>query len=197
MIHPHTALRFIDRGIGHGVVATRPIPRGTVTWVLDPLDQVLTAERIAALPSAMHFDRERHTFIRADGFAILPWDLTQFVNHCCEPNSLSTAEGFEIAVRDIVIGEQLSNDYANLGLRPTERLPCECGAFTCRGLVVPADQLRLNARWEKEIAAALEEAPHVPQPLSGLLTTGQRERIRAARRPTHHDTVVRYRFKVG
>ena len=41
MIHPDTELRFINREIGFGVVATRLIRRGTIIWVRDELDQVL------------------------------------------------------------------------------------------------------------------------------------------------------------
>ena len=38
-----------DTRIGWGVFATKPIPRGTITWALDALDQRFTDEQIAAL----------------------------------------------------------------------------------------------------------------------------------------------------
>ena len=44
MIHPDTELQFINNDIGHGVVATKFIPAGTITWVLDKLDRTFTKE---------------------------------------------------------------------------------------------------------------------------------------------------------
>ena len=49
MIHPHTELQFINETIGYGVFATRLIPKGTITWVLDPLDQRFDEAYITAL----------------------------------------------------------------------------------------------------------------------------------------------------
>jgi len=37
MIHPHTELRFISEQVGHGVLATQIIPRGTMVYVKDRL----------------------------------------------------------------------------------------------------------------------------------------------------------------
>jgi hypothetical protein len=34
VIHPATERRFLDSEPGYGVFATRPIPRGTIVWVL-------------------------------------------------------------------------------------------------------------------------------------------------------------------
>ena len=44
MIHPHTELRFINEQMGFGVFATQFIPKGTIIWALDELDQILEAE---------------------------------------------------------------------------------------------------------------------------------------------------------
>ena len=46
MIHPDTEVRRVDDVVGVGVFATALIPRGTLTWALDPLDQLLTPERL-------------------------------------------------------------------------------------------------------------------------------------------------------
>jgi len=42
MMHPHTKVQFISDEVGHGVVATAFIPKGTITWVQDPLDRVFS-----------------------------------------------------------------------------------------------------------------------------------------------------------
>ena len=75
MIHPHTELRFINAEIGFGVIATRFIPRGTVTWVRDELDQVIPAGRLAGLPPPYRELLDRYTFRDAAGRHILCWDL--------------------------------------------------------------------------------------------------------------------------
>ncbi|MDQ4141369.1 MAG: SET domain-containing protein-lysine N-methyltransferase, partial [Bacteroidota bacterium] len=49
MIHPHTQLQFISAEKGYGVVATQFIPKGTITWAFDPLDQVFTPEKVMQL----------------------------------------------------------------------------------------------------------------------------------------------------
>ena len=46
MIHPSTELKYVSPEIGIGVVATEFIPKGTITWALDPLDQVFPPEEI-------------------------------------------------------------------------------------------------------------------------------------------------------
>jgi hypothetical protein len=46
MLHPQTKLGFINDVIGHGVVATHFIPKGTVTWVLDDLDMEFPPEEV-------------------------------------------------------------------------------------------------------------------------------------------------------
>ena len=67
MIHPDTELRWIDQKIGYGVVATRLIPRGTVTWVLDDLDRRLTSSEIAQLPPMLGPLLTRYGYLDAEG----------------------------------------------------------------------------------------------------------------------------------
>ena len=47
MIHPDTEVKFIDDEKGWGLFATRFIPRGTITWCLDPLDREISPEEMA------------------------------------------------------------------------------------------------------------------------------------------------------
>ncbi|MEQ8712528.1 MAG: hypothetical protein RIC80_05905 [Cyclobacteriaceae bacterium] len=56
MIHPNAELRFISQAIGYGVFATVDIPEGTITYVKDSLEMVISptdylmhAEPIAVL----------------------------------------------------------------------------------------------------------------------------------------------------
>ena len=65
MIHPDTELRFVNPEIGYGVFATRLIPRGTMTWVRDRLDQAYTPEAVSQLPAAYHDIVLKYSFIDA------------------------------------------------------------------------------------------------------------------------------------
>lgn len=177
MIHPDTELRPVSPTIGLGVFATRRLPRGTITWVGDALDRRMSAEAAAALPPLLAAQLERYTWRAADGDLVLAWDLARFVNHCCAPNCLTTRFGFEIAVRDIEAGDELSNDYADLGLAPDERFACACGHPACRGRVGPEDATPLRSRWARLVEAALAELPRVAQPLAPLLSREMAEAL--------------------
>jgi hypothetical protein len=47
---PGLERRFISATVGHGVCTTRPIPRGMIVWVLDPLDRRISKSEYASLP---------------------------------------------------------------------------------------------------------------------------------------------------
>ena len=49
MMHPDTELRFINDSIGYGVFATKLIPKGSITWILDDLDQMFNESHLASL----------------------------------------------------------------------------------------------------------------------------------------------------
>ena len=169
MIHPHAELAMVSPEIGLGLVARQFIPRGTLTWVHDPLDQVLPADFVARLPPLFAQLTVRFAYRNVRGDYVLAWDDTRFMNHSCQHNCALTPFGFEIAIADILPGEQLSNDYAMLNLEPDERLVCQCGLPPCRGLIGPADRASREAGWRAEIRTALACAGAVDQALQELL----------------------------
>ena len=95
MIHPYTELGFANPQIGLGVFATRVIPKGTITWVRDRLDQALTPAAIAQLPTAYHDIILKYSFIDGGGRFVLCWDHARFVNHSCNPTCRSAGYDFE------------------------------------------------------------------------------------------------------
>lgn len=163
MIHPHTQLSFISDEIGWGVVATRAIPRGTITWALDDFDRVMTRAEVAALPPHYRSIVDRYAYLAPDGTWVLCWDFGRFVNHSCEPTSRSLGANVEIALRDIVPGDQLTSDYGELNL--TEQLACGCGAGRCRGTIGRDDALKLWREWDRAIQDALPWVRGAEQPL--------------------------------
>jgi hypothetical protein len=154
--------------MGYGLFATRTIPRGTVTWVGDPLDQVLAPERYAALPAMLRGLAFKYSYLNGRSERILCWDHGRFVNHSCAATCLSPGFDFEIATHDIAAGDEITDDYGTLNLE--EPFPCLCGAPNCRGSVHPDDPVRHAAEWDALTAAAFPLIHEVEQPLWELVS---------------------------
>ena len=167
MIHPDSELRFVSPAIGYGLFATRPIPRGSITWVGDPLDQIISAEKLKTLPESLAGLAHRYSYVNGRGERILCWDHGRFVNHSCAATCLSPGFDFEIAVRDIAAGEEITDDYGTLNL--DEPFRCLCGAPWCRGQVLPDDPVRHAVEWDLRLAGAFPEIARVAQPLWDLV----------------------------
>ncbi|MGQ9598068.1 MAG: SET domain-containing protein [Anaerolineae bacterium] len=163
MIHPHTRLVWINSEIGYGVFTTAFIPRGTIVYVEDALDiRIGPDSPLLSDPRYMELIA-RYSTRDARGNRWLSWDIGKYVNHCCHYNCLDTAYGFEIAVRDIQAGEEITDDY---GLFNLEQDLVLCGhCEDCRRVVRPDDFDRRVARWDQEIKEALKAFHQVPQPL--------------------------------
>lgn len=166
MIHPHTELRYINDAIGVGVFTTRPIPRGTVVWVRDPLDRELRPHELDRLPPALLERASKYCYRNSHGHHFLCWDHTRYVNHSFTPNCITTPYQLEVAVRDIAENEQLTNDYGTLNI--TE--PFE--AFDeghHRIVVYPDDLEKYHAEWDARLAEAFPHVGRVDQPLRFLI----------------------------
>lgn len=166
MIHPDTELRFISERIGYGVVAKKMIPKGTITWVQDSLDQIVDPIAEAGLSVPMRKWLDRYSFTNHDGNKVLCWDLAKYVNHSFRPSCMSTAYDFEIAVRDILPGEQLTDDYGYLNVEEPFEAEDE---QTDRKVVMPDDLLRHHEQWDALIQLHLHHIANVRQPLQMYL----------------------------
>ncbi|HEX8563786.1 MAG TPA: SET domain-containing protein [Flavobacterium sp.] len=162
MIHPDTELRFISDAIGYGVVAKKLIPKGTITWVQDELDRVFTAEDEAKLSPLIRTHFETYCFTNNKGEKVLCWDNAKFVNHSFNSSCMSTAYDFEIAVRDIQPGEQLTDDYGYLNVE--EPFEAVDEGFD-RKVVYPDDILRYYPQWDAAITENLPLINRLDQPL--------------------------------
>jgi hypothetical protein len=167
MIHPHTELRFISEEIGYGAVATRFIPRGTITWVRDAFDQKFTTAQVERMEPLYRDIVAKYCFVDAKGDFILCWDLARYVNHSCTPTCLSAGYDFELAIRDIHPGEELTDDYGSLNLEYD--FACRCGTAACRGTILPGDLLRYADAWDQLVADPFRLIPTVSQPLWHLV----------------------------
>lgn len=193
VIHPHTELRFIRPEIGWGVVATRRIPKGTVTWVLDPLDHIFEPHEVASLDAVWRRQLETYAYRDPKGRHVLCWDHARFVNHSFRSNCLSTAYDFELAVRDIEIGEELTDDYGYLNVsEPFECLP-ERGVR--RTMVLPDDPSRHHRHWDRKLRSAFRLFDLVEQPLAQMLPAPTLDlACRIARREARMASIRRLQF---
>ena len=166
MIHPITELKFISNEIGYGVVAREFIPKGTITWALDKLDREFTPTEIQSLDSIYQDILDFYAFRNNNGNFVLCWDNGRYVNHSFNSNCLSTAYDFEIAIRDIQPGEQLTDDYGYLNI-PAPFRGIDEG--TKRKVVYPNDLVKYHKVWDKKIEKAFPLIIKVNQPLRKLI----------------------------
>ena len=166
MIHPKTELRFISKEVGYGVFATDFIPAGTITWVMDKLDREFRPEEFFAMDLVYQNIIDTYTFRNNIGNYILCWDHGRFVNHSFNSNCLTTAYDFEIAIRDILPGEQLTDDYGYLNIKDPFTAEDE---GTERKIVYPDDLVRYYKVWDEQILKVFGKINAYEQPLRVLI----------------------------
>ncbi|MCP5538239.1 MAG: SET domain-containing protein [Akkermansiaceae bacterium] len=163
MIHPSTELRLVDAVIGYGVFATKYIPRGTVIYAQDALELRVLPDAFSELNAECKSMVDKYSFIDPRGARVLSWDFAKYVNHRCECNTMSTGWGFEIAIHDILEGDEITDDYGLFNLEYD--MEVSCGCTNCRGVVRGSDVDTYYREWDRKIRRALLNFNHVEQPL--------------------------------
>ena len=166
MIHPYTEIKHISPEVGYGVVAKKFIPMGTITWVLDKFDREFTLNEYNSLEPIYKDILETYAYKNNKGNLVLCWDNGRFVNHSFNSNCLTTAYNFEIAIRDIHPGEQLTDDYGYLNIDKPFR---GINEGTRRKIVYPDDLPKYYKTWDKKLLKAFKYILKVDQPLRKLL----------------------------
>jgi len=154
MIHPSTVLKFIDEQKGYGVFATEFIPKGTITYVKDPLEIEISMEHYNTLDKTMQEQVEKYSYIDERGTRIISWDFAKYVNHCCNCNTMSTGYGFEIAIRDIFPGEELTDEYGLFNL--TQEMTLCCSEKNCRQILKPEDFDVSGPVWDHKVKPVID-----------------------------------------
>ncbi len=176
MIHPNTEVRFIDANKGYGLFAARLIPCGTVTWIFDPLDREIQPEELAGYDVLYQEILLKYSFRNKKGNYIFCWDNCRYTNHSFKANCCLTPYEFQLAIRDIQPGEELTDDYGYLNIiEPFEADP-EGGERT---VVYPDDLLRFSEKWDNQLANAFPQMMQVEQPLKKYLPQKTWETIEA------------------
>jgi len=174
MMHPFTEIQFISEEIGHGVVATRFIPKGTITWVQDELDQIYTPQQVAKMQKLSQEMIDKYSFRNNKGNFVLCWDISKYVNHSFKSNCLTTAYDFEVAIRDIYPGEELTDDYGYLNVTEAFK-PKDEG--TTRSTVYPDDLLHYHKEWDAQLGETFRFFRAVKQPLMSLVSTSVQQKL--------------------
>lgn len=175
MLHPDTELKFVSAEIGYGIFANAHIPKGTITWVKDDLDRVIPKETLKNMSPANLENLLKYSYRNSNGDYVFCWDLTRYVNHSYQPNSMMTSMGFEIAIRDIKPGEEMTNDYGTLNI--IEAFECANGPSHERDKICPDDLSRFFRIWDQQIHSAFFHIGNFPQPLNVFLTPEQLQEI--------------------
>ena len=163
MIHPDTELRYVNPLIGYGVFATRDIPAGTITWARDALDQSFTIDQYRQMEEPYRRILEKYSYLDRHERLVLCWDHARFINHSCDPSCMSPGYDFEIALRDIRAGEELTDDYATLNLNSI--FECACASPNCRRRVGPQDRIHHATHWDEQLRLQFPQIAKVAQPL--------------------------------
>jgi uncharacterized protein len=167
MMHPHTELRYVNKSIGYGVFATQFIPKGTIIWVLDELDQKLEEAYVRSIDPIRRQQLIKYCYRDKKGRYVLCWDVARYMNHSFKPNCISTVYEFELAIQDIYPGEELTEDYGYFNL--DEPFYCLPETGSPRTKVMPDDILHFYPEWDKKATDAMKYFNQVEQPLKYLI----------------------------
>ena len=194
MIHPKTELRYINDNVGYGVFATEFIPKGTIVYVKDSLELVITPTDYLIHAEEMKKVVDKYSYIDESGNRIVSWDFAKYVNHCCNCNTISTGYGFEIAIRPIEKGEQITDEYGIFNL--DQEMVVECGQLNCRKVIKPNDFETYYQSWDEKIKSAITFLFDVEQPLIPFIPEETRKELDTYfQNPEHYKSVYSLRYK--
>lgn len=103
---------------GIGLFAAQPVEKGELLWRFVPgFDSIMTIDFVTSLPKMnQDFIRDNASLIPQLGAYLLCGDNDRFTNHSDDPNRQfvyeSPSDIYEVATRDIGIGDELTNDYS-------------------------------------------------------------------------------------
>ena len=109
--------KLLPSGIhGVGLFADEPIAAGTIVWKFDEgLDQRFSEEFYATRNAMLKGFLFTYAWLDASGW-ILCGDDARFVNHSALPNLGGGKALVSVALRDIPVGEELTEDYETFDL---------------------------------------------------------------------------------
>jgi SET domain-containing protein len=126
-----------------GVFACEPISQGERLAILG--GEIMLIDEINDLPERLqdYPMQIEERFVLGSRSALEPED-TDFFNHSCDPNAGFKGQIFLVAMRPIVVGEEVTFDYAmvvsqSVGSAVVFEMDCLCGARQCRRTITETD----------------------------------------------------------
>ena len=165
MIIPWVRIVWISDQKGYGLVATRPIPKGTITFVQDGLDIVISEDGYDKVDPGLREYIEKYSYEDYLGNRIVSWDLAKYMNHDDHANTLTTGYGFEVAVCDVGEGEELTDDYRIFSTHHDTNFFHENRKI--EDLKPWPDDLLFD--WDKRVKDSLLRLPRTEQPLLSFI----------------------------
>ena len=98
---------------GVGLFAAQFVSKGTKTWKLEPkVDLVITASEYKKLPKIFRKNIDDHIYrCKFTKKWIFCTDDARFMNHSSKPNIQTVRGMYDVSLRDIKKGEELTVDY--------------------------------------------------------------------------------------
>lgn len=185
---------MISDQVGYGVFATELIPEGTIVYVKDSMEIIISPTDYFDHSEAMQDVIEKYSYKDENGNRIVSWDFAKYVNHCCNCNTISTGYGFEMAIRDIQKGEQITDEYGIFNL--DYEMDLICSESCCRTKVTPSDFDEHYPEWDKKIKKSMPKLFSVPQPLMSLVDEEVKAELdQIVSDPTKYKSIYSLKFK--
>lgn len=132
------ARNYPEKG-GYGVFAREAVDQGEVLAVWGGI--VVPGAR---LKDFSDFAQTHGIQVEEDLF-LLPLTLddpSDLFNHSCDPNAGMNGQISLVAMRPIIVDEEVCFDYAMSDSNPYDEFECQCGTPNCRGKIVAEDWSR-------------------------------------------------------
>jgi uncharacterized protein len=113
---------------GKGVFANRDFKKGEVVMKWDT-SIILTKKEVSNLPES----EKRYVNSSQDKY-FLQQSPVRFVNHSCDPNTKVVDGSFDIAIKEIKKGDEITSNYPSL-LASNGVTKCNCGSNNCKKII--------------------------------------------------------------
>ncbi|MCB0379147.1 MAG: SET domain-containing protein [Bdellovibrionales bacterium] len=182
MVIPWVKVVWISDHKGYGLFADRFIPKGTITFAQDGLDIVISNQQLETVDPILRENVEKYSYEDYMGNRIVSWDLGKYMNHDDRASTLSTGYGFEIAVRDIQKGEEVTDDYRIFSTHHDTTFTVPVGSFKD---FTPWGQDLID-QWDVKVKEALAVITEVDQPLKDFIDTRLWSEVLALKKSTRN-----------
>lgn len=139
---------------GYGLFATKDIPIGTVIWKCGNV-RIYSKEQYDKFSERYKKILRHFCYEGVNETLVYCIDDSKYFNHSCDPNTMSLNSEKDIAIKDIIKGEELTYDYGYWYLKWNEPFLCKCGSKNCRGIIKREPQ---NSLVVKNLERLVKEA---------------------------------------